>query len=73
MALLTEVGEVEAPQQGSQRLLPPTASASRHSRTCSVPLALPLEHQEVNHVTAENQRHRRQQNIVINVLTITWQ
>lgn len=72
MALLLEVGEVGAPRQGSQHLLQPTASASRHSRTCSVPLALPSEYQEGNHVTAENQKHRQQQNIVFNVLTSTW-
>ena len=69
MTFLSEVGEAEAPQQGPQHLLQPTASASRHSRTCSVPLALPSDHQEVNHVTIEN---HGQEDTVLNVLSSTW-
>lgn len=34
---------MEAPQQGPQHLPPPTASASHHSRICSVPLTLPSD------------------------------
>lgn len=48
---LLEVEGEEAPPQELQHLLPPTASSSHHSKTCSGPLILPSDQKEDLKVT----------------------